>query len=311
MTILVIAELQQKQISSGTLSALACAKQIGGDIQILVAGKDIAETCTQLTQISSVSKVLVADLPEFEHNLAENMASLVTSLDVSSFTHILGAATDNGKNYLPRIAALLDTEQLSEITEVIDAKTFVRPIYAGNALATIKTTAPITVISVRITAFAPIEIGGGNAEIVKLEGNFATDLTAFISEELTVSERPDLAGAKVVVAGGRGLQSKENFENTIYKLADKLGAAVGASKAAVDAGFAPNDIQIGQTGKVVAPDLYIAIGISGAIQHTAGIKDSKVIVAINQDEEAPITQIADFTLVSDASSVVADLISKL
>jgi len=311
MTILVIAEQHQGKLAASTLNALTCAHKIGGDIHVLLAGQNIADAAQQIAQISGVSKVLTADLPELKNNLAENITKLVTSLDTTQFSHILSAATDNGKNYLPRIAAVLDTEQLSEITEVIDAKTFVRPIYAGNALATVTTSAPIIVISVRTTAFAPIEIAGGNAEIVKLDGNFDAGLTTFINEELTISERPDLAAAKVVVAGGRGLQSKDNFEQTVYKLADKLGAAVGASKAAVDAGFAPNDIQVGQTGKVVAPDLYIAIGISGAIQHTAGIKDSKVIVAINTDEEAPITQMADFTLVADATTAVAELIGKL
>jgi len=311
MSILVIAQLYQNQLSTSTFNVITAAKQIGGDITILVAGQNTEQAAQEAAQIAGINCVFQANDVSLKNNLAENITKLVLSLDTSSFTHILTAATADGKNFLPRIAASLDTEQISEITKIIDTQTFIRPIYAGNALATVQSSAKTIIISVRPTAFAAEEKKDGNAEIIEITGDFDAGISSFISEEIITSSRPKLDTAKIVVAGGRGLKSSEDFKNIIEPLADKLGAAVGASKAAIDAGFTSNDVQIGQTGKVIAPDLYIAIGISGAIQHMAGIKDAKTIVAINQDSEAPICEMADIILNDDLFNAVPELTNKL
>lgn len=305
MAILVLAEHNNAALGAATLNTLAAAQQIGGDIHVLVAGSACAAVAEAAAKVAGVAKVLVADSAAFAHQLPENVAPLLAELG-KGYSHVLAAATTTGKNVLPRVAALLDVDQISEIVKVESADTFQRPIYAGNAIATVQSSAAIKVITVRGTGFDAVAATGGSAAIEAVSGAGDTGLSAFVGEALAKSERPELTAAKVVVSGGRGMQNGENFA-LLYKLADKLGAAVGASRAAVDAGFVPNDMQVGQTGKIVAPELYIAVGISGAIQHLAGMKDSKVIVAINKDEEAPIFQVADYGLVADLFDVLPEL----
>ncbi|SFQ49462.1 electron transfer flavoprotein alpha subunit, partial [Geopseudomonas sagittaria] len=297
MAILVIAEHNNAALAGATLNTVAAAAQIGGDIHLLVAGSSCSAVAEAAAQVAGVAKVLVADHAAYAHQLPENLALLVAELG-KAYSHVLAAATSNGKNVLPRVAALLDVDQISEIVKVIDADTFQRPIYAGNAIATVQSSAAVKVISVRGTGFDAVAAAGGSASIEAITNVTDAGISSFIGEELAKSERPELTAAKVIVSGGRGMQNGDNFQ-LLYSVADKLGAAVGASRAAVDAGFVPNDMQVGQTGKIVAPQLYIAVGISGAIQHLAGMKDSKVIVAINKDEEAPIFQVADYGLVAD------------
>ncbi len=309
MSILVIAEHDHKSIKPVTLNVVAAAKQIGDDIHVLVAGTDCAGAAEAATKINGVAKVLKCDAPELSHRLAENMAPVIVKL-ADAYSHILAPATTFGKNVMPRAAAVLDTQQISDIINVIDADTFERPIYAGNALATVKSSDAKKIITVRGTAFDPVAAEGGSASLEDVSSEGDSGLSSFVKQELSESERPELTAASIVISGGRGVGSGENFD-LIEKLADKLGAAVGASRAAVDAGYVPNDYQVGQTGKVVAPQLYIAIGISGAIQHLAGMKESKVIVAINKDEEAPIFGIADYGLVGDLFEIVPELTEKL
>ncbi len=308
MSVLVIAEHDNAALKPATLSAVTAAQAIGQTVVVLVAGAGCAAVATAAAGVAGVSKVLVADNSAYEHQLPESVALLVAEVG-KSYTHILATATTSGKNLLPRVAALLDVAQISEIVAVKSADTFVRPIYAGNALATVQSSDSIKVITVRGTAFAEA-VTGGTAPIEALDIVKSQSLSAFVGQQLSVSERPELTAASIVISGGRGMQSGENFV-LIERVADKLGAAIGASRAAVDAGFVPNDMQVGQTGKIVAPDLYIAVGISGAIQHLAGMKDSKVIVAINKDEEAPIFQVADYGLVDDLFKVLPELADKL
>lgn len=308
MTILVIAEHTNAALAAATLNTVAAAQAIGGDIHVLVAGAACGAAAEAAAKVAGVAKVLVADNAAYAHQLPENVAPLVAELG-KGYSHILAAATSNGKNILPRVAAQLDVDQISEITAVVSADTFQRPIYAGNAIATVQSSAAVKVITVRSTGFDPVAAEGGSAAVEAVSGAAgAADAgkSAFVGEELAKSDRPELTAAKIVVSGGRGMQNGDNFQ-LLYKVADKLGAAVGASRAAVDAGFVPNDMQVGQTGKIVAPQLYIAVGISGAIQHLAGMKDSKVIVAINKDEEAPIFQVADYGLVADLFEAVPEL----
>ncbi|MGE8387649.1 MAG: electron transfer flavoprotein subunit alpha/FixB family protein [Pseudomonas sp.] len=309
MAILLVAEHDNHSLAAATLNTLAAAQQIGGEIVVLVAGHDVAGVAFAAAEVAGVSKVLVADHAAFAHQLPENLAPLVANLG-RDFSHVLAPATSNGKNTLPRVAALLDVDQISEIIAVESSDTFKRPIYAGNAIATVQSSAPVKVITVRSTGFDAVPASGGGAVIEALVGATDARLSRVVGEQLATSERPELTAAKVVVSGGRGLGNGDNFKH-LYSLADKLGAAVGASRAAVDAGFVPNDMQVGQTGKIVAPQLYIAVGISGAIQHLAGMKDSKVIVAINKDEEAPIFQIADYGLVGDLFELVPELTAAL
>jgi electron transfer flavoprotein alpha subunit len=305
MAVLVIAEHSNGALAAATLNTVAAAQKIGGDVALLVAGQNVGAVAEATAKIAGVARVLVADDSAYAHQLPENIAPLVVSI-AQNFTHLLAPATTNGKNYLPRVAALLDADQISEIVEVLGADTFKRPIYAGNAIATVQSSAPIKVISVRTTGFDAVSAEGGSASIEALGEVFDARSSTFIGEELAKSDRPELTAAKIVVSGGRGMGNGDNFK-LLYALADKLGAAVGASRAAVDAGFVPNDMQVGQTGKIVAPQLYMAVGISGAIQHLAGMKDSKVIVAINKDEEAPIFQVADYGLVGDLFELVPEL----
>ena len=309
MSILVIAEHDNASLKGATLNTVAAATKIGGDITVLVAGSNCGAAAQAAAAVAGVSKVLVADNAAYAHQLAENVALLVAEVG-KGFTHILAAATSNGKNTLPRAAALLDVAQISEITEVVSADTFVRPIYAGNVMATVKSSDSIKVITVRATGFDAVAATGGSAAVEAVSAAHDAGVSSFVKEELAVSDRPELTSAKIVISGGRGMQNGDNF-SLLYAVADKLGAAVGASRAAVDAGFVPNDMQVGQTGKIVAPDLYIAVGISGAIQHLAGMKDSKVIVAINKDEEAPIFQVADYGLVADLFDAVPELSAAL
>ncbi|MCK6437590.1 electron transfer flavoprotein subunit alpha/FixB family protein [Rivihabitans pingtungensis] len=310
MAILVIAEHDNSQIKSGTLNTVTAAQKLGSDVHLLVAGAGCAAAADAAKQIAGVSKVLLADAAALAHPLAENLTPLVVDL-AKQYSHVLAPATTFGKNLLPRVAALLDVAQISEITAVESADTFVRPVYAGNVMATVQSSDAIKVITVRTTAFEAAAVSGGSAAVEAVSGAADAGLSSFVSQELTVSDRPELAAAKIVVSGGRALGSAEQFKAVIEPLADKLGAAVGASRAAVDAGYAPNDYQVGQTGKVVAPQLYVAVGISGAIQHLAGMKDSKVIVAINKDEEAPIFQVADYGIVGDLFSVLPELMTEL
>jgi len=310
MSILVIAEHDNQDIAPSTLSTLGAAKAIGGDIHVLVAGSGCGPAADQAAQIEGVAKILKADSAEYEHNLAEDIAPLVVEL-AGDYSHILAPASTYGKNILPRAAALLDVQQISDISGVVDADTFERPVYAGNAIATVKSSDATKLVTVRASSFDAVAANGGSAEMSDLCGRGASGLSSFVKVELSESDRPELTSAGIVVSGGRGLGSGENFVKLVEPLADKLGAAVGASRAAVDSGYVPNDYQVGQTGKVVAPDLYIAIGISGAIQHLAGMKDSKVIVAINKDEEAPIFQVADYGLVADLFDAVPELTEKL
>jgi electron transfer flavoprotein alpha subunit len=310
MAVLVVAEHDNQSVRKATLNAVAAAQKLGGDLHVLIAGHQAGEAAKQAAAISGVSKVLHADAPHLSDFLAENVAALVVQL-AKSYSHVLAPATSNGKNVMPRVAALLDVQQISDIIAVESADTFVRPIYAGNALATVKSKDPIKVITVRTTAFDAVPASGGSAAVEMVVPPADTGLAAFVGREVSKSERPELTGAKIIVSGGRGMGSGENFTKVLEPLADKLGAAMGASRAAVDAGFVPNDWQVGQTGKIVAPDLYIAVGISGAIQHLAGMKDSRVIVAINKDEEAPIFQVADFGVVGDLFQLVPSLVDEL
>ncbi|MFI3245375.1 MAG: FAD-binding protein [Ferrimonas sp.] len=297
MTTLVIAEHDQHQLKATTLNTLSAALAIGAPITVLVAGDHCDAVAAQLAEIPAVAQVLLADAPCYQHQLAENVALLVAEIG-HDYQHILMAASSSGKDLLPRAAALLGVNQVSDIIEVISPDTFRRPIYAGNAIATVQSSDPIKVISVRASAFETAPANGGNAPIVPLNSTYDAALSRFVSAQLAQSERPELTAARVVISGGRGMGNGANFA-LLEAIADKLGAAIGASRAAVDAGFVPNDMQVGQTGKIVAPELYIAVGISGAIQHLAGMKESKVIVAINQDEDAPIFQVADYGLVAD------------
>lgn len=305
MATLIIAEHDSASIKGATLNTVTAAVKIGGDVHVLVAGQGCQAAADAAAKIAGVSKVLLADNAAYAHQLPENVALLVAELG-KSYSHVLAPATTNGKNILPRVAALLDASQISEISAVISADTFERPIYAGNAIATVQSTEDIKVITVRPTGFDAAAAEGGSAAVEAVASVQDAGKSSFVGEELAKSDRPELAGAKIVVSGGRGMGNGENF-NLLYSLADKLGAAVGASRAAVDAGFVPNDMQVGQTGKVVAPALYIAVGISGAIQHLAGMKDSKVIVAINKDEDAPIFSVADYGIVGDLFDIVPQL----
>lgn len=308
MAILIIAEHNNQSLKSETHKVVQAASAIGGDITVLVAGAGCAQAAAQAAEIVGVSKVLLADNAAYQHQLAENIAPLVVEL-AEGFSHILTAATTTGKNFLPRVAALLDVAQISDVIAIESADTFVRPVYAGNALATVTSSDKVKVITVRPAAFAAAATGN-SAPVENIAAVHDAGVSRFIAEELTKSERPELSAARVVISGGRGMQNGENFA-LLNGIADKLGAAIGASRAAVDAGFVPNDMQVGQTGKIVAPDLYIAVGISGAIQHLAGMKDSKVIVAINKDEEAPIFQVADYGLVADLFTVLPELEQQL
>ena len=310
MAILVYAEHDNKELKKATLNTVTAASKIGGDIVVLVAGLGCEAVAEQAAKVAGVSKVLCASNAAFEHQLAENVAKLVVSL-AGDYSHIVAPATTTGKNFLPRVAALLDINMLTDVTAVIDAETFERPIYAGNAIATVKDTESKKVITVRTTAFDAAAAEGGAASIEQVSAGEDAGKSKFVGEELAKSDRPELTAAEIVVSGGRALASGENFTKYIEPLADKLGAAMGASRAAVDAGYVPNDLQVGQTGKIVAPNLYIAAGISGAIQHLAGMKDSKVIVAINNDPEAPISQVADYFLEGDIFTVLPELTSKL
>jgi len=309
MSILVIAEHDNSTLKGATLNAVAAATQIGGEIHLLVAGAGCGAAAEAAAQVAGVAKVLLADHAAYAHQLAENIAPLVVEL-AASYSHVLAAATTNGKNVMPRVAAQLDVAQLSEIVAVESADTFKRPIYAGNAIATVQSADRIKVITVRSTGFDPVAASGGSAAIEAVGAVHDAGISSFVKEELAKSDRPELTAARVVISGGRGMGNGENF-HLLEKVADKLGAAVGASRAAVDAGFVPNDMQVGQTGKIVAPELYIAVGISGAIQHLAGMKDSKYIVAINKDEEAPIFAVADYGLVADLFDAVPELEQKL
>ena len=309
MAILVIADHDNAALKPATLNTVAAAAKIGSDIHVLVAGQGAQAVADAAAKIAGVSKVLLADDAAYRHHLPENVAPLVVTL-AKGYGHVLAGATSEGKNLAPRVAALLDVAAISDITGVVSPDTFERPIYAGNAIATVQSADPIKVITVRATAFEAAASTGGSAAVETIAGTGDAGVSSFVGQELTKSERPELTQAKIVVSGGRGMQSGENFK-LLEALADRLGAAVGASRAAVDAGFVPNDYQVGQTGKIVAPELYIAVGISGAIQHLAGMKDSKVIVAINKDEEAPIFQVADYGLVADLFKAVPELTAEL
>ena len=309
MSVLVYAEHDNAALKGVTLNVVAAAKAIGGDITVLVAGEGCAAVAEEAAKVEGVSKVLLADNAAYGHQLAENVADLVAEVG-KDYGHILAPATTTGKNFAPRVAALLDVGMISEISSVESADTFKRPIYAGNAIATVQSSDSIKVITVRGTSFDAVEAEGGSASVESIDVAKDAGVSSFVGEELAKSDRPELTAAKIVISGGRGMQNGDNFE-MLYKVADKLGAAVGASRAAVDAGFVPNDMQVGQTGKIVAPELYVAVGISGAIQHLAGMKDSKVIVAINKDEEAPIFQVADYGLVADLFEAVPELEGKI
>ena len=305
MTVLVVAEHDGAALKPATLNTVAAAAEIGGDIHMLVAGSGCAGAADAAGKVAGVAKVLVADDAAYAHDVAENLAPLIVKL-APDYSHLLAPANTFGKNVMPRAAALLDVQQISEISGVVSADTFTRPIYAGSAIAEVRSADAIKIVTVRSTAFDAAAAEGGSAAQETVETTGDTGLTGFVGQELTKSERPELTTARVVISGGRGMQSGENFA-MLERIADKLGAAVGASRAAVDAGYVPNDYQVGQTGKVVAPDLYIAVGISGAIQHLAGMKDSKVIVAINKDEEAPIFQVSDYGVVADLFKVMPEL----
>jgi len=309
MSILVLAEHDNADLKPSTLNTVTAAKAIGGDIHLLVAGEGCGAVADAAAKIDGVSKVLVADAPEYGHQIAENTANLLVGL-ADGYSHILAPHSTSGKNIMPRAAALLDLQQISDITAVVSEDTFERPIYAGNGIATVQSSDAKKMLTVRTTAFEPASGEGGSAAIDKIASAGDAGLSSFLRAEVSSSERPELISAKIIVSGGRGMQSGENFA-MLERVADKLGAAVGASRAAVDAGFVPNDYQVGQTGKIVAPDLYIAVGLSGAIQHLAGMKDSKVIVAINKDEEAPIFQVADYGIVGDLFDVIPALEAEL
>ena len=308
MAVLVLAEHDNKAVKKATANAVSAAQKLG-EVHVLVAGHQAGEAAKAAGQIAGVKKVLLADAPHLADFLAENVASLILSI-CKTYSHVLAPSTSNGKNIMPRVAALLDVQQISDITAVESADTFVRPIYAGNALATVKSKDAIKVITVRTTAFDAAG-GGGSAAVESISPGSDSGLSKFVSREVSKSERPELTAAKIIVSGGRGMANGENFKKVLEPLADKLGAAMGASRAAVDAGFVPNDWQVGQTGKIVAPELYVAVGISGAIQHLAGMKDSRVIVAINKDEEAPIFQVADYGIVGDLFQIVPQLVEEL
>jgi electron transfer flavoprotein alpha subunit len=308
MSVLILAEHDNSELKPATLNTVTAAAQLG-DVNVLVAGSGCAAVGEQAAKVAGVAKVLVADSPLYANALAENVAQLVVSM-AGDYSHVLAPATTSGKNIMPRVAALLDVAQISDITGIEGADTFVRPIYAGNAMATVQSSDAVKVITVRITGFDAAAAEGGSAAVESAPAADDAGLSTFVGSELTKSERPELTSASIIISGGRGMQSGDNFP-MLEEVADKLGAAVGASRAAVDAGFVPNDYQVGQTGKVVAPDLYIAVGISGAIQHLAGMKDSKVIVAINKDEEAPIFQVADYGLVADLFNAVPELSAEL
>ncbi|KVV46238.1 electron transfer flavoprotein subunit beta [Burkholderia territorii] len=316
MTILVIAEHDPASaggaspIKAATLNAVAAAQAIGGDIHVLVAGHDAQAAADAAAKIAGVAKVLLADAPQLAEGLAENIEATVLTI-AGNYSHILAPATAYGKNVAPRIAAELDVAQISDITAVVSADTFERPIYAGNAIATVQSSDPIKVITVRATGFDPVAAEGGSAAVEKIEAAADAGLTQFVSREMTKLDRPELTSAKIIVSGGRGLGSGENYTKVLEPLADKLSAALGASRAAVDAGYVPNDYQVGQTGKIVAPQLYIAVGISGAIQHLAGMKDSQVIVAINKDPDAPIFSVADYGVVGDLFALVPEAVAAL
>lgn len=309
MTALVIAEHDNQHLKPATLAAVTAAAKAGGEVHLLVAGAGCGEVAAQAARIAGVAKVLVADAPQLAHGLAENLAAQVVAL-APAYSHIVAAATASGKNVAPRVAALLDVAQVSEAMSVESPDTFTRPIYAGNAIATVQATDPIKVLTIRPTNFEAAAADGGAAVVESVAAVADAGLASFVGREMAKSDRPELQGAKVVVSGGRGMGSTENFK-LLEPLADKLGAAMGASRAAVDAGYAPNDWQVGQTGKVVAPQLYLAVGISGAIQHLAGMKDSKVIVAINKDPDAPIFSVADYGLVADLFDAVPQLVKEL
>lgn len=305
MSILVIAEHDNSAIKGATLNTIAAAVEIGGDVDVLIAGAGCAAVGEAAAKIAGVNKVLVADNPAYEFMLTENVSPLIVEL-AANYSHVLAPASTNGKNVIPRVGALLDVQPISEISGVESPDTFQRPIYAGNIIATVQSSDAIKVMTVRTTAFDPVAEEGGSASIEAIDSVHNAELSEYLGEEVAKSDRPELTAAGIIISGGRGMQNGENFE-LLYKVADKLGAAVGASRAAVDAGFVPNEMQVGQTGKIVAPDLYIAVGISGAIQHLAGMKDSKVIVAINKDEEAPIFQVADYGLVADLFKALPEL----
>ena len=309
MSTLVIAEHDNTNLKPATLNTVAAANVIGGAVHILVAGHSCQSVADEAAAVGGVEKVILADDSAYENQLAESTANLIKSIS-SDYSHILAPATTFGKNVLPRLSALLDVQQISEITEVVSEDTFKRPIYAGSCIATVKSSDAVKVITVRATAFDPVDASGGSASVESISADGVSDLSSFVNEEIAQSDRPELTAASIVISGGRGMQSGDNF-HLLETIADKLGAAVGASRAAVDAGFVPNDYQVGQTGKIVAPDLYIAVGISGAIQHLAGMKDSKVIVAINKDEDAPIFQVADYGLVADLFNALPELAEQL
>ena len=309
MSILVLAEHDNSNLKPATLNTIAAANSIGSPVHLLVAGNSCQSVADEGSSVESIEKVLLADNPAYQDQLAESISNLIQSV-ASDYSHILAPANTFGKNILPRLSALLDVQQISEITEVVSDDTFKRPIYAGSCIATVKSNDPIKVITIRATAFDPVNASGGSASIDSISAEGISDLSSFVGEEIAQSDRPELTAANIVISGGRGMQSGDNF-HLLETIADKLGAAVGASRAAVDAGFVPNDYQVGQTGKIVAPDLYIAVGISGAIQHLAGMKDSKVIVAINKDEDAPIFQVADYGLVADLFNALPELSEKL
>ena len=310
MTILVIAEHDNATVKGATLNTVAAAQKIGGDIHVLVAGHNAQAAADAAAKIAGVSKVLLADAPQLAAGLAENVEATVLEI-AKDYSHIVAPATAYGKNIAPRVAAKLDVAQISEITAVVSPDTFERPIYAGNAIATVQSADPIKVVTVRATGFDAVAPEGGSAAIEKIEAAADQGISQFVSREVTKLDRPELTSAQIVVSGGRGLGSGESYQSVLVPLADKLGAALGASRAAVDAGYVPNDYQVGQTGKIVAPQLYVAVGISGAIQHLAGMKDSKVIVAINKDPEAPIFSVADYGLVGDLFALVPELVAAL
>jgi len=310
MTVLVIAEHDNATIKGATLNTVTAAVACGGDVHVLVAGHNAGGAAAAAGQIAGVAKVIHADAPGLEHGLAENVAAQVLAI-ASSYSHILFASTASGKNVAPRVAAKLDVAQISDITKVIAADTFERPIYAGNAVATVQSADSVKVITVRTTGFDAAAATGGSAAVETAAATADAGKSAFLGSEIAKNDRPELTAAKIIVSGGRALGSKEKFDEVITPLADKLGAAIGASRAAVDAGYAPNDLQVGQTGKIVAPQLYVAAGISGAIQHLAGMKDSKVIVAINKDPEAPIFSVADYGLEADLFTAVPELVKAL
>jgi len=309
MGILVIAEHDNSQLKPSTLNTVAAAANLGGDIDLLVAGHGCAQAANNAAKVQGIGRVVLVDDAHYEHALAEELSLLVTGL-AEDYTHVLAPATTFGKNFMPRVAARLDVAQISDVVGVESADTFVRPIYAGNAMATVQSIDPIRIVTVRSTAFDAVSAEGGNAKIETVSASEIFGKSSFVGQELTVSERPELTSARVVISGGRGMGNGENFR-LIEAVADKLNAAIGASRAAVDAGFVPNDYQVGQTGKIVAPELYVAVGISGAIQHLAGMKESKVIVAINKDEDAPIFQVADYGLVADLFTALPELAEAL